>query len=580
MKRIFLFNILIFFYFTANSQFIVSISSNYNTDTVNICEGDEITFYGFGIYDGDTLDNLNFKWDFDDNYFESDVDLDTITREFPVPKAYRIMLTVWNDTLWGYDILPVRIGLDPWFTETKADIPEDQTGICNGESIDLIGVADEHKWKEERTFVRTEIFPFYIDSLHPYSSYITLRSFNIGTTFTEATSIDSIGIKLEHSNTSNLLIKLTCPTGQTVVLKDTGGVEKALGEPILGNDFSEGVGYWYYFTNFPTNSTMNTFSGPDTLPSGTYQPDSLFTKLVGCPLNGDWTISVEDLVDDEDDGYFFAWALYFDEDIETDTLIYSNIYNLEASVWSVTDDNDEVNFTENGIAAATPVDYGAHTYAFLIKDNYGCYHDTTANITVEKALFNADKESMVIGDSVLVKDSTSWAVEWEWDFGDESDIITESEDYKKYLDSGYYAIIMKAVSSSGCVDYDTAEIRITPKPLSITQYNIFTPNGDGVNDVFTFFNTDDEKITAANIAEVHGGIYNRYGELVCRWNTPEKILYGWDGTKNNDGIRPLPSGFYYYNILMKGKDGLKYQDGIKTEDKIFSGYIYLYRSRE
>jgi len=573
MKKYLLLNILMLLFIASNSQYVVSLSSNFDNDTLNICDGDEISFYAYGILDGDTLDNLNYKWDFDDGYFENGTDLDTMLREFPVPRAYRVMVTVWNDNYWGYDILPIRVGLKPWFTDTKVDLPDDQIGICNGEVVSLIGDIKIKKWTEERNYVRTEIFPQYLDLPHPYSSYITRRSFDIGATFSSATDIDSIGVKIEHSNTANVRIMLTCPTGQTVMLKDSGGVEKAFGEPIIASgDFSEGVGYWYYFTNFPTHGTMNTFSdNVDTLPSGTYQSDSLFTKLNGCPLNGDWTISVEDLVDDEHDGYLFSWALYFNEDIEGDTIIYNNSYDITNSIWN----GDGINLTEEGIGNAKPEGYDGHEYSFLIKDDYGCYHDTSLTVIVEKATFLADKETMEIGDSVHVEDSTSWATAWEWDFGDLSDIETAEDYYKKYQDSGYYDIMLTAYSESGCYDYDTTQIRIVPRsPLVIADYNIFTPNGDGVNDVFTFFNTDDEKITAANIETVHGGIYNRYGELVCRWNDPQKILDGWDGTKNNGGVRPLPSGYYYYTIVIKGKDGIKYYG------EEFSGIIYLYRAGE
>lgn len=561
------------FYFAANSQFVVSLSSDFLDDTIKICKQNELAFYAFGIYNGDTLSNLNYKWDFDDGYFENGIDVDTIIHEFSVPKLNRVMVTVWNDTLWDYAILPVQLGQPPLFTGTKADLPDGQTGVCNGDNVDLIGVALSNTWTETRQNIRNEVFPMYIDTDHPYSSYITRRSFNIGQTLMNSTDIDSIGVKLEHSNTSNIRISLTCPTGKTVVLKDTGGVEKYFGEPIIEpGDFSEGIEYWYYFTNFPTNGTINTFVGSDTLPSGTYQSDSSFTKFAGCSLNGDWTILVEDFVEDDNDGYLKEWALFFNNNVETDTIKYYNTYS--EGFWGKINEDDEVFVTVDNVAEVIPYGYGSHNFTFTIKDNFGCWQDTSdVKVIVEKAAFTNDKpdEMMEIGDSIHVKDSTSWAISWEWDFGDLSNITYENEDYKKYLDSGYYQIILTAFSETGCYDFDTTDIRIYPRnPLSISDYNIFTPNGDGVNDVFTFFVSNDEKITAANIAEINGGVYNRYGEIVCRWNDPEDVLKGWNGTKNNDGIR-VPSGFYYYSFVIKGKDGKKYEP--------FSGIIYLYRPK-
>ncbi len=568
-KYIFLLIFLFLSYFS-NAQFVVSVKSNFNQDTVKTCEDRDITFYAFGIYNGDTLDSLHYKWDFDDGNFQSDINLDTITYNYVTAAAYRVMVTVWNDTLRGYNILPVELGLDPWFTDTKADIPDDQDGICKGESVSLLGDVKLHKWKEKRQNVRTEIYPQYIDATHSYSSYITRRSFDVDSVFSSSLNIDSIGIKLEHSNTSNIKITLTCPTQKTVVLKDSGGVEKIFGNPVTASgDFSEGTGYWYYFTNHPVNGKMNTFSGADTLPSGTYQSDSLLSKLIGCPLNGDWTISVTDYGDDADDGYVFAWSLFFSDEVEADTLTYNNLYDLNSASWS----GDGMNLTSNGVGEAVPDTYGAHEYHFLIKDNFTCYHDTALSIIVEKPEIDADKIDMEIGDSVKLDDQTSWAKQWDWEFGDESDVLHDKSVYKKYLDSATYAIILTAYSESGCKDYDTVNIRVYPRsPLQVTENNVFTPNGDGLNDVFTFFTTPDEKITAANIASVHGGVYNRYGELVCRWNDPEKLLKGWDGTKNNDGVRNVPAGFYYYSFIIKGKDGIKYEP--------IYGTVYVYRTRK
>jgi len=478
---------------------------------------------------------------------------------------------MWNDSLWGYDILPVEVALKPWFYDTKTDLPDSQDGICLGEDVILYGDIKNHTWKEERTFLRNETFPYYLTNESNYSSYITRRSFDIGKTLNSALSIDSIGVNLEHSNTSSIRIKISCPTGDTVMLKDTGGVEKYFGEPVVEpNNFSEGIGYWYYFSNFPEYGKMNEYNGGDTLPSGTYQSDSLLSKLEGCSLNGDWTISIEDFDDDNDDGYVFAWALYFKDEYEDDTIEYFNKYYLQNSYWT----GSGINISNNGQGEgeAKPTEYGNLNYKYTIKDNFSCLHDTIIEVFVEKAHFEADTTEMYIGDSVKVEDKTSWAIQWEWDFGDESDILTNQSEYKKYADSGHYEIVLTAYSESGCQDYDTVNMKIVPKnPIEIADYNVFTPNGDGVNDVFSFFNTNDEKIDAANIQEINCKIFNRFGEVVCKWKDPQEAVKGWDGTKNNDGIRNLPSGFYFYTIIMTGK----YEQDYEPK----KGFIYLYREK-
>ncbi|MBN2891317.1 MAG: gliding motility-associated C-terminal domain-containing protein [Bacteroidales bacterium] len=573
MKKYILLSIAIFLWTFSNAQFYVSVSSNQLNDTVRTCVDTSITFYAYGIYDGDTVPEMNFKWDFDDNTLESDIELDTIEHSFNDQQAYRILVTVWNDTLWGYNIIPVKIGIDPLFDGTKVDIPSEQTGICLGEKVKLIGVTEPDEWEETRQNIVTEVFPQYITDTETYLSALTRRSFNLDDTFELSTDIDKIGVNIEHSNTANVRITLTCPIGKEVVLKDSGGVEKAFGEPIIEPDnYSEGVGYWYYWSNTPTFGTMNTYSGTeDTLPSGFYQSDSLWTKFIGCPLNGDWVLKVTDETADDNDGYLFEWALFFNEDIETDTLKYQNTYFVES--WS-----DGVTNQSEGTSIVEPDDYGEYKYTFTVSDDFGCIHETDVNVTAEKPFFEKDQETMRCGDSVKLEDKTSWAISWKWDFGDESDLGNEEIEYKKYEYQGIYPIEMIVRSESGCKDNFIDSITITPRFDDVEEYNIFTPNGDGVNDVFTFFHSPDEIINAANIENIHGRIFNRYGEIVCSWETPEEAIAGWDGTIKNKGGREAPAGFYYYVLIITTKE---LDDKSKfTKKEPVGGTIFLYRTKE
>lgn len=77
--------------------------------------------------------------------------------------------------------------------------------------------------------------------------------------------------------------------------------------------------------------------------------------------------------------------------------------------------------------------------------------------------------------------------------------------------------------------------------------NVFTPNGDGVNDLFNVIGT--------NIAELSGRIYNRWGQVIYEWNT---VAGGWDGY-SSAGV-PAPQGTYYFEIDAIGDDGTNYHE--------------------
>ena len=80
--------------------------------------------------------------------------------------------------------------------------------------------------------------------------------------------------------------------------------------------------------------------------------------------------------------------------------------------------------------------------------------------------------------------------------------------------------------------------------------NVFTPNDDGVNDVFQAFDIFDESTNQYRcprfVRNVDFYLYDRYGkEVYNNLNEDEKsILIKWDG-KNNNG-KEMPSGVYYY----------------------------------
>ena len=77
--------------------------------------------------------------------------------------------------------------------------------------------------------------------------------------------------------------------------------------------------------------------------------------------------------------------------------------------------------------------------------------------------------------------------------------------------------------------------------------NVFSPNGDGINDEFIF---DKNGIKTVSVE-----IYNRWGSLVMNWTDLDK---GWDGT-GSDG-QDLPDAVYFYVLTAEGEDGYFYEN--------------------
>ncbi|MEO9534134.1 MAG: choice-of-anchor L domain-containing protein [Crocinitomicaceae bacterium] len=128
-----------------------------------------------------------------------------------------------------------------------------------------------------------------------------------------------------------------------------------------------------------------------------------------------------------------------------------------------------------------------------------------------------------------------------------------SHDYAETFDTcftqaGEFEVCLVAINKNGCTD-TSCNTMIIYDPLQFTPVNIFTPNNDGDNDVFTFANW------AQAVATFECTIVNRWGVVV---HIMTDINDEWDGTDFNGD--PLPDGIYYYTY-----------SGVSTDNTAFSG---------
>lgn len=99
---------------------------------------------------------------------------------------------------------------------------------------------------------------------------------------------------------------------------------------------------------------------------------------------------------------------------------------------------------------------------------------------------------------------------------------------------------------------DTIEYAMdTPFQISISESvlevpNAFTPNGDGINDVFRV------KEGYQSIVKFKATVFSRWGKKIYSWDDPAG---GWDG---RSGGHDCPTGAYYLHIEARGADGRNY----------------------
>ena len=104
--------------------------------------------------------------------------------------------------------------------------------------------------------------------------------------------------------------------------------------------------------------------------------------------------------------------------------------------------------------------------------------------------------------------------------------------------------VVSTVTGTQCpcetCSHDSTEVTVSISVSDLRVPNVFTPNGDGLNDEF--------RVQYRSIVEFHCWVYNRWGKLVYEWTDPAK---GWDGTING---KPAVEGAYFYVIRARGTD--------------------------
>lgn len=161
-----------------------------------------------------------------------------------------------------------------------------------------------------------------------------------------------------------------------------------------------------------------------------------------------------------------------------------------------------------------------------------------------------------------VENPEGYEAYYEWRFYKEGTSIEEpylvrheEETDFTFNEAGGHCIALIAYFMNGndtIVKYDTdywmdaTPIRISISTSKLDFPNAFSPNGDGMNDIYR------AKTDYQSIVEFKAVIYNRWGQKLYEWNNPAS---GWDGTYKGN---PVKQGVYYVQVTAKGADGRRF----------------------
>ena len=325
-------------------------------------------------------------------------------------------------------------------------------------------------------------------------------------------------------------------------IADAGNdLDTCYGTSLILNGSGAGIGGSYLWA--PSNSINHaTIANPLTVLDSNIQFILQVSDSIGCTDNDTVQISV------------FSSSFLSDTSLcEGDSLnieLYVDTFNNPS--FSCTPTNGLSASNTNSITIYTD---STNTYSYLATANNGCIFSDTITVIINNA--NAVIDTALLtgceGVTMVFENISDESLNYYWII-DKTDSLFEVSQEIFYAFGERVQTDLYVENTFGCYDSTSLDFYLKgfDDYFTITDPNVFTPNGDGENDEFII--DIPEKVQPC--AELV--IYNKWGQIQYF-----SVGYNlkWDGRNNVGSL--APSGTYFYTLNIK--------------DEIYSGKLQLFR---
>lgn len=180
---------------------------------------------------------------------------------------------------------------------------------------------------------------------------------------------------------------------------------------------------------------------------------------------------------------------------------------------------------------------GDRNYFVSVTDTCGIRADSIISVEIRNVRADFDFTEIEYYGMAFENYSIGEGLSYTWNFGDGNQ--SNEEDPRHYF-SGLdkYTVTLTAIDSRGCLD---SAFTITNPPTEVFIPSGFSPNGDGINDLFGVY--------GENITEFKMWIFDRWGDEVFYSDDPS---VKWNGSDLNGEFYPGTTTFNYL-IEYKGE---------------------------
>lgn len=553
-----------------SNNLILNFSAPINTSAGSdstICLGDSMRLNASGA--------TSYRWKADPGLADS-----TVRNPYVKPTSKNTYY-VWGTTngCGAWDSVEITVT-----TTIPVSAGPDST-ICLGDSLKLLATgAQSYLWDPDISLQNASI-------ANPYAKPTDTIMYRVTGTRAGCTGKDSVWVNVK---------KITASAGptQTICLHDsiqlnaTGGSSyswspsSSLSNLSVANPFAKPVDTVKYYVSIThlgcsvvdsvqiNVRKINADAGADNFickgdsvqlnasggTSYTWQNDATLSSLAVAnpyakpPTSTTYYVTINDAICNETDSVKVTIQPTPTVNLGPDTVICSN--DIITFMPNVTNANiyswQPAALVDNAttLAPSTILVSGSQLYTLTATNNLsGCSNSDQILVTSQKpkALFSLDDTSNAKIPFVVTPNNMSYPLplSYQWEILDTVPFYyTSAEPTHTFLSPGTFRILLSVTDNKGCLDTMSTMITISKQVVVVNIPTAFTPNGDGLNDLFIIH------YPQGSILGLKGSIWNRWGCMVYEFGSPD--YKWWDGKIDN---QEASSDVYFFIVELIGLDG-------------------------
>jgi gliding motility-associated-like protein len=247
------------------------------------------------------------------------------------------------------------------------------------------------------------------------------------------------------------------------------------------------------------------------------------------------------------------------------TLEYTGQSDLNACTWFL---NNQINSSNCGPLNLTLSEAGCYDVRYAVVDDNGCQNSLELDnlicvIESPVALFQSNTSATdVLNPEISFFNLSANAISYLWNFANQGFSTDVHSEYTFDVNQGTTVrVCLTATNELECTNTFCEEL-IIPEVFFIYVPNTFTPNNDGINDVFQ---PKINPVIEGEVFEYELQVLNRWGDVVFYSTDPDEV---WVGDADG-GDYFVPDGLYFWRA--------KVRPIITDATKEYEGHLYIMR---